>query len=175
VNFGLIYRAQADTLLDYARNNYGIEDMTLEEAQEYRRAFFERYPELAAWHRLVEERCEKGQQYSTTPMGRMRKLPKWMSSGKVAHTAARNSPVQGAGADAIKLTMAKIFEGRATCPGNPRLNASVYAEVVLSVVGDHAEEAAEWVRTLMAEAEREAVVDPESPIAIDVEIKDSWA
>jgi hypothetical protein len=31
------------------------------------------------------------------------------------------------------------------------------------------------VRKHMADAEREAVVDPESPIVIDVEIKDSWA
>ena len=175
VNFGLIYGAQAETLLDYARNNYGIEDMTLEDAQEYRRAFFERYPELAAWHRLVEARCDRGEQYSYTPMGRRRKLPKWMSSGAIAHTTAKNSPVQGAGADAIKLTMAKIFEGRRKCPGNPRLNASVHDEVVLSVAEEHAEEAAEWVRKHMADAEREAVVDPESPIVIDVEIKDSWA
>jgi DNA polymerase I len=175
VNFGLVYGAQAETLLEYARNNYGIVDMTLEDAQEYRRAFFERYPELAAWHRLVEARCNRGEQYSKTPMGRLRKLPKWMSSGAIAHTTAKNSPVQGAGADAIKLTMAKIFEGRRECPGNPRLNASVHDEVVVSVAEDHAEEAAEWVRKHMADAEREAVVDPESPIVIDVEIKDSWA
>ena len=175
VNFGLVYGAQAETLLEYARNNYGIVDMTLVDAQEYRRAFFERYPELAAWHRLVEARCDRGEQYSKTPMGRLRKLPKWMSSGAIAHTTAKNSPVQGAGADAIKLTMAKIFEGRRECPGNPRLNASVHDEVVLSVAEDHAEEAAEWVRKHMAAAEREAVVDPESPIVIDVEIKDSWA
>ena len=149
--------------------------MTLEDAQEYRRAFFERYPELAAWHRLVEARCDRGEQYSKTPLGRLRKLPKWMSSGAIAHTTAKNSPVQGAGADAIKLTMAKIFEGRRKCPGNPRLNTSVHDEVVLSVAENHAEEAAEWVRKHMADAEREAVVDPESPIVIDVEIKDSWA
>ena len=38
----------------------------------YRRAFFERYPELAAWHRLVEARCDRG---SNTP-----RLP-WDASG----------------------------------------------------------------------------------------------
>ena len=63
--------------------------------------------------------------------------------------------------------MAKIFEGRRECPGNPRLNASVHDEVVLSVAEDRAEEAAEWVRKHMADAEREAVVDPESPIVIE--------
>src|SRR3712207_7940046 len=95
VNFGLVYGAQAETLLEYARNNYGIVDMTLEDAQEYRRAFFARYPELTAWHRPGEAPCYWGQQYSKTPMGRLRKLPKWKSSGAIAHTTAKNSPVQG--------------------------------------------------------------------------------
>jgi DNA polymerase I-like protein with 3'-5' exonuclease and polymerase domains len=175
VNFGLVYGAQAETLLEYARNNYGIVDMSLEDAQEYRRAFFERYPELAAWHRLVEARCEWGEQYSKTPLGRLRKLPKWMSSGAIAHTTAKNSPVQGAAADTIKLAMAKLFEDKENCPGNPRLNASVHDEVVLSVEEDHVEAAVEWVRSHMASAEREAVADPESPIVVDVEPKDSWA
>jgi DNA polymerase I-like protein with 3'-5' exonuclease and polymerase domains len=51
----------------------------------------------------------------------------------------------------------------------------VHDEVVLSVKAAHAEEAAEWVRGHMASAEREAVMDPESPIVVDVEVRDSWA
>ena len=174
VNFGLIYGAKAATLMEYAQNSYGVE-MSLKEAEAHRKAFFERYPELAAWHRLVEAECNRGVEISTTPMGRRRKLPVWINSGDPAHTAAKNSPVQGAGADAIKLTMARLFEDRKGCPGGPRLNASVHDEVVLSVGAENAEEAAEWVRSHMAAAEREAVGDPESPIVIDVEVKDSWA
>jgi DNA polymerase I len=174
VNFGLVYGAKAATLMEYALNSYGV-DMSLDEAEAYRKAFFERYPELAAWHRLVEAECNRGVEISTTPMGRRRKLPIWINSGDPAHTAAKNSPVQGAGADAIKLTMARLFEDRDNCPGNPRLNASVHDEVVLSVGAEHADEAAEWVRSHMAAAEREAVGDPESPIVVDVEAKDSWA
>jgi len=174
VNFGLVYGAKAPTLQEYARNNYGV-DLTLAEAEAYREAFFEHYPELEAWHKLVEAECNRGKGTSTTPMGRRRKLPTWINSGDPAHTAAKNSPVQGAGADAIKLTMARLFEDRENCPGNPRLNASVHDEVALSVEADRAEEAAEWVRSHMAAAEREAVGDPESPIVVDVEVKDSWA
>ena len=160
--------------MEYALNSYGV-DMSLDEAEAHRKAFFERYPELAAWHRLVEAECNRGVEISTTPMGRRRKLPVWINSGDPAHTAAKNSPVQGAGADAIKLTMARLFEDRKGCPGGPRLNASVHDEVILSVEAENAEEAAEWVRSHMAAAEREAVGDPESPIVIDVEVKDSWA
>ena len=174
VNFGLVYGTKAPTLMEYAKSNYGV-DMSLKQAEAYRKAFFERYPELAAWHKLVEAECKRGVDTSSTPMGRARKLPVWMNSGDPAHTAAKNSPVQGAGANAIKLTMAKLFEDRKNGPGNPRLNASVHDEVVLSVEAEHAEEAVEWVRRHMAAAEREAVGDPDSPIVVDVEPKDSWA
>ena len=174
VNFGLIYGARAETLMEYARNNYGV-DITLEEANRYRTAFFERYPELAAWHRQVERRCGQGIGYSTTPLGRRRKLPVWEKSGDVADTTAKNSPIQGAGGDAIKLAMASIFEDRYDCPGNPRLRCTVHDEVVLSVGTAHAEAAKEWVEEHMAAAVREALADPESPVVVDVEVKDSWA
>lgn len=174
VNFGLIYGAKAETLLEYARDSYGIKDMSLSDATRYRTAFFERYPELLAWHELVEKRCLKGRGYSTTPLGRRRKLPKWASSGSIASTTAKNSPVQGAGADAIKLTLARLFEDRHNCPGNPRLNCCIHDEVVLSVAEEHKEAAVSWVEEHMAAAERAAIVDPKSPIVVDVEAKYSW-
>jgi DNA polymerase I len=174
VNFGLLYGQKAEGLKTYAKNNYGV-DMTLGEARAYRRAFFERYPEIAEWHRLVEAQCDRYEEYASTPLGRIRKLPVWTNSGKPASTTAKNHPVQGAGADAIKLTMARLFEDRGSCPGNPRLNVNVHDEVVVSVEVEHAEGAVEWVRSHMAAAEREAVVDPESPIIIDVEAKESFA
>jgi len=85
-----------------------------------------------------------------------------------------NHPVQGAGADAIKLTLAKLFEDRRNCPGNPELNCTVHDEVILSVKTEHAEAAKAWVEKHMADAEREAVMDLESPVAVDVKAKESW-
>ncbi len=174
VNFGLIYGAEAETLLEYARNNYGVKDMNLEDARHYRTAFFERYPELAQWHHIVEKGCHLGDGFSVTPLGRRRKLPKWASSKAIASTTAKNSPVQGAGADAIKLTLARLFEDRHNCPGNPRLNCCIHDEVVLSVVEEHEDAAVLWVKKHMAAAEREAVGDLKNPIVIDVEAKYSW-
>jgi DNA polymerase-1 len=174
VNFGLIYGAQAETLLETARNSYGVTDMTLSDAKAYRRGFFELYPELASWHSIVEKQCKDGVGFALTPLGRRRKLPKWIYPEEIAHTTAKNAPVQGAGADAIKLTMAKLFEDREHCPGSPRLRASVHDEVVLTVEEDHVEAAVEWVRTHMAAAEREAVGDPESPIVVEIDPVDSW-
>jgi DNA polymerase-1 len=174
INFGLIYGCSADKLLEVAVNDYGIGDMKLKDAKKYRQAFFDKYPEFVAWHEKVSKECGTGRGYATTPRGRRRKLPKWDKSGEVAFTTAVNHPVQGAGADAIKLTLAKLFEDRHNCPGNPELNCTVHDEVILSVKTDHAEAAKAWVEKHMADAEREAVMDQESPIAVDVEVRQSW-
>src|SRR5215217_8644330 len=174
INFGLIYGCSADKLHEVAVNDYGIKDMKLRDAKRYRKAFFEKYPEFVAWHEKVSTECRRGIGYATTPRGRRRKLPKWTKSGDVAFTTAVNHPVQGAGADAIKLTLAKLFEDRRNCPGNPELNCTVHDEVILSVKTEHADAAKAWVEKHMADAEREAVMDLESPIAVDVKAKDSW-
>jgi DNA polymerase I-like protein with 3'-5' exonuclease and polymerase domains len=181
INFGLIYGCSARKLLEVAVNDYGAKRMTLKKAGKYRDAFFERYPEFMAWHQTVADECRAGQEYAWTPRGRRRKLPMWertrgsaLATGDVAFTTAVNHPVQGAGADAIKLTLAKLFEDRRNCPGNPELNCTVHDEVILSVATEHAEDVKAWVEAHMAAAEREAVVDHESPIVVDVEVRQSW-
>jgi DNA polymerase-1 len=174
INFGLIYGCSAKKLEEVAKNDYGVANMTRKKAEKYRTAFFEKYPEFTEWHKQVSEQCTKKQQYATTPRGRRRKLPKWDKAGEIAFTTAVNHPVQGAGADAIKLTLAKLFKDRRNCPGNPELNCTVHDEVILSVKTEHADAAKAWVEKHMADAEREAVMDLESPIAVDVKAKESW-
>jgi DNA polymerase I len=173
INFGLIYGCSAERLQESATTGYKV-PLDLEQAERYREAFFEKYPELAEWHRKVGRECNIGYEYAVTPLGRKRKLPVWESSGKIAHTVAKNHPVQGAGADAIKLTLAKLFEDRHNCPGNPELNCCVHDEVVLSVDQEHEEEAKIWVAGHMADAEREAIGDPNSPIHVDVKVMRTW-
>jgi len=180
INFGLIYGCSPSTLLETATTTYGVAGMMLADAKRYRATFFKKYPEFRAWHKKVSTACDRGRGYATTPLGRRRKLPKWASkperSGGVAFTAAVNHPVQGAGADAMKLTLAKIFERRETAPGAPdvKMVATVHDEVILSCPEEAAEELRGWAAEIMAEAEREAVLDPESPIAVDVTVCKSW-
>jgi len=93
----------------------------------------------------------------------------------VADTTAKNHPVQGAGGDAIRSALARLFTDRHNCRGNPRLRCTVHDEVVLSVSAENAEAAKTWVEGHMAAAVREAIGDPESPIVVDVNVKESWA
>jgi DNA polymerase-1 len=52
VNFGLLYGMGWKGFRIYARTNYGV-DLTAEQAQSYRAAFFQAYPGLARWHQQV--------------------------------------------------------------------------------------------------------------------------
>jgi DNA polymerase I-like protein with 3'-5' exonuclease and polymerase domains len=52
VNFGLLYGMGWKGFRVYARTQYGV-DLTEQQAQQYRAAFFKAYPGLARWHRKV--------------------------------------------------------------------------------------------------------------------------
>ncbi len=54
VNFGLIYGQSAKGLKEYAEENYGVK-MTEEEAEQFRKKFFEAYPGLVVYHRRCIE------------------------------------------------------------------------------------------------------------------------
>src|SRR5215203_6250652 len=104
VNFGLLYGQGAKGLKDYARREYEI-NITLEEAAFYKRRFFETYPGLAAWHERERQRMKHGETQTRTLTGRRRT--------KVTNfTEWVNAPVQGTGADGLKLALALLWERR---------------------------------------------------------------
>jgi DNA polymerase I-like protein with 3'-5' exonuclease and polymerase domains len=108
-------------------------------------------------------------------MCRRRRLSKYDRDGRpgdLAFTVAVNAPVQGAGADAMKATMALVFERRHEFEA--LLRGFIHDEAILTADKEVAERVCEWLGEIMAEAERFAVGDPESPIAVDVAARDSW-
>ena len=52
VNFGLLFGAGATTLMDFAAGAYGVE-MSLDEAQTFKRVFHQTYPDLTRWQREI--------------------------------------------------------------------------------------------------------------------------
>ena len=96
VNFGLLYGMSPGGLRSYARASYGVE-MTKKEAERYWREFFETYPGLRAWHDREYRQLKKhGSTETRTLTGRRR-------TGVTKLTERLNSPVQGTGADGLKL------------------------------------------------------------------------
>lgn len=107
VNFGFLYGMYPEKFVTYARDNYGV-DITLAEAEAFRRKFFETYPALIAWHDRQKRLAHRYKRVSS-PIGRVRHLPDIDSRDKgvmmEAERQAINSPVQSLASDFTLLAM----------------------------------------------------------------------
>jgi DNA polymerase-1 len=177
VNFGFLYGMGARRFVDYARDKFDLE-VTLDEAKRYREGFFKIYPGVRQWHYQVGEACDRGEDVAFTMLGRPRKLGlqkgRYTDRYEPVFTEATNHPVQGSAADALKLTIARLWETRDECPGNPLLVGMVHDEIILEVDEDHCEEATGWLMRCMSEAVKEVTGDPETPVVVEIETRESW-
>lgn len=157
LNFGLLYGMAARGFQTYAQANYGLA-LTEPQAIKYRRAFFKAYPGLAAWHRRVKAAHAPE---TRTLSGRRRLL-----RHEDADTIRLNTPVQGTGADGLKLALALLWERRAQSPGAfPVL--VVHDEIVVECDADRVEAVADWLRKAMVDAMAPML----GPVPVEVEVK----
>jgi DNA polymerase-1 len=146
----------------YARNNYGVE-MTEDQAKSYRAAFFGAYLGLKRWHRRTGS--GKDDPIDTrTLIGRRR-------ASVTRFTEKLNSPVQGTGADGLKLALALLWERRGQIPGAFPVLA-VHDEIVLEADAGQAQVVADVVKTAMLDA-MTPLIDP-VPIEVEVKIAPTW-
>jgi DNA polymerase-1 len=107
INFGFIYGAQASTFQKVAYNDYGL-SITLQEAEKFRKAYFEAYPAIELFHRRCAEIVRK-YKYIRSPLGRVRRLPHIDSNDPVnvskAERQAINFPVQSFSSDLALIGM----------------------------------------------------------------------
>jgi DNA polymerase-1 len=162
VNFGLLFGLGAKGLRGYAKSNYGL-NLTLQQAAQYRRAFFVAYPGLERWHkRAGNSRAAE----CRTLAGRRRLL-----DDKTPYTHRLNTPVQGTEADGAKLAMALLWERREQAPGAfPVLFA--HDEIVVECDTDQAEAVARWLWQAMLDG-MAPLIDPVS-CAVEVKTARTW-
>jgi DNA polymerase-1 len=153
VNFGLLFGLGAKGLRAYAKGNYGL-DLTLEEAERYRRAYFAAYPGLARWHRRAGNSTAKE---CRTLASRRRLL-----DDKTPYTHRLNSPVQGTEADGAKRAMALLWERRHEVPG---------AFPVLFGHDEIVVECDEWQAWQVRGWLRQAMLDGMSPLTAPVPVE----
>lgn len=178
LNFALLYSCGAKALREQAIASYGV-DMSLDEAEMYRKLFFDSYVGLRRWHERLEAaiegtRAKKTSMVAlTTPFGRRRLV----LSQDDRRTIRANTPIQGLGADIIKAAMALLAPS--LIEDQAELVAMVHDELVLRVAEDKAEF---WKGRLSEIMERagDAVLKKCSglaPVRIVAEagICDSWA
>jgi DNA polymerase-1 len=110
VNFGFLYGMGWNKFISTAWLNYGVR-VTEEEAQAFRRAFFDQFPMLLKWHASCKAFARK-HGYVISPLGRKRNLPDIYSQVQsVANEAGRqaiNSPVQSFASDMALWSMVLV-------------------------------------------------------------------
>jgi DNA polymerase-1 len=159
LNFGLIYGLGAEGLRKHARVGYGLE-LTPEEAQRFRSAFFKAYPGLKAWH----SRTPEGAVEVRTLLGRRRVTERF--------TEKLNTPVQGSGADGLKAALALLWEERSKAPGNTFPILAVHDEVVVEAPEEAALEAKAWLEEAMRRGMGEVLEGV--PVVVEAEVYRDW-
>ena len=185
VNFLLIYGGQPELLQRRAKETYGV-DMSLEEAKEAHRTFFQTYPGVAAFHekqRILKKlpkthflhTYEKGvysrQAVTTQTLPGRKRIWGQSEDGRTLASINQlyNSPSQGTGADLIKAIMGEVYS---SIPEEVKMIASVHDEIVLEAPEALAQDMASLLLGIMRRVGSEML----SPVPVDaeVEVLDSW-
>ncbi len=162
LNFGLLYGMGAKGFSRYAKSNYGM-NLTEEEAAQYRKAFFKTYPGLAAWH--IKIGSMRTAQTRTLIKRRL------LLNDKTPGTLRLNAPIQGSGADGLKLALALLWERRDQVPGAFPVMA-VHDEIVVEADVDQADTVAAWLKSAMVEA-MAPMIEP-VPVEVEVKVSRTW-
>ena len=161
LNFGLLYGMGARGFRQYAKARYEV-DLTEEQATSYRESFFATYPGLRSWHRTVGNGAARE---TRTLTGRR------VLFHKPRFNDMLNSPVQGTGADGLKLALALLWERRGEMPGAVPVLA-VHDEIVVECDADQADAVAAWLKQAMLDA-MAPLIDP-VPVGIEVQTASTW-
>jgi DNA polymerase-1 len=160
-NFGVLY----------GLSEYGLsarERISREEAAEFIRTYFEKYPGIKRYVEETVERTRK-QGYAETLFGRRRYLPEINSGNRnvrqAAERAAINMPVQGTAADIIKIAMNRIAAEMERRRMRSLLTLQVHDELMFECPADELEDARSLALDIMP-----ASVEMTVPLKIDTKL-----
>lgn len=166
LNFSLVYGGSYKSLQTFAAKSDVI--LSDEEAKTLVDAFRGAYPTLVKWQR--KQGNPEGGEYVFTPYGRRRYVPK----GEGYNTRI-NTPVQGCGADGMKLAIRKLYYTHGVIPA-----LTVHDELVVECGAHEAEDVRTVVEEAMVEGMYDAMVMPDPanpvvPIEVEGKVARSWA
>ena len=162
--------------LSYGQSDFGLAralDVTRSQAAEYSRRYFQRFPTI---HKFMEDivTLARAQGGARTLLGRWRPIPNLMSKSPQARHAAervaQNTPMQGAGADIIKLAMLATQARIARERWPVAMLLTVHDELVFEAPPALAEEVGAALKL-----EMEHVYQLSVPLEVDIGIADNWA
>jgi DNA polymerase-1 len=160
---------------------YGLSDFGLAQRLGIERADARRYIEtyMKTYHvmtayvdGLIQQAYREGG--SRTLLGRFRPLPELQARNRMVRSAgermARNTPIQGAAADLLKLAMIKVQELIDQDAPDVKMLLTVHDELVLEAPEDRAQNIGERLRQVM-----ESVLPLAVPLKVDLGVGRTWA
>jgi DNA polymerase-1 len=162
--------------LSYGQSDFGLAralDVSRPQAAEYSRRYFQRFPTI---HKFMDEivAVARAQGGARTLLGRWRPIPNLMSKSPQARHAAervaQNTPMQGTGADIIKLAMLRTTERIAREKWPVEMLLTVHDELVFEAPPELAEEVGAGLSEEMENVYKLAV-----PLEVDIGIGETWA
>lgn len=165
INFGIVYG-----ISDYGLSqNIGS---TRNEANEYIKKYFEKYPKIKTYMDGNVEYCrEHG--YVKTMFGRLRYIPEITASNKIlrqfGERASMNMPLQGSASDIIKLAMIGVQKRLESEKLKSKLILQVHDELVVDTHPDEVEKVKVILKDVM-----ENVVQLKVKMLTSIEVGNSW-
>ncbi len=166
INFGLIY----------GMSPYGLTrttDLTLAEAENFVKAYFEKFPGVKAYlDGIRESAAEKG--YVETLLGRRRYFPNLQKGAgynvrQREEREAINAPIQGTAADIIKIAMLQLPEKIKAQGLGAKMLLQVHDELIFEVPKPELEKTCALVQEVM-----EAAYKLDIPISTEAKAGPSW-
>ena len=162
--------------LSYGQSDFGLAralDVSRTQAAEYSRRYFQRFPTI---HKFMDEIVARAraQGGARTILGRWRPIPNLMSKSPAARHAAervaQNTPMQGSGADVIKLAMLRTTERIAKEKWPVEMLLTVHDELVFEAPPELADKLSAALRE-----EMERVYTLTVPLEVEIGVGDNWA
>lgn len=165
VNFGIIYGMGEFRL----SKQIGV---SLSEAREFIRRYFEEYPEIKQYMNHVVEECQK-QGYVSTVLNRKRYIPTINDKNYMVREQAKrfamNSPIQGSGADILKLAMIRVDQLMKEKKLKSQMILQVHDELIFDVYEDELDEVMTIIKSSMENAFQMAV-----PLKVEGTYASNW-
>ncbi len=159
LNFGIIY-GMGPRL--FAKTT----GVTMAEAQKFIAEYFRAFPGVKRWQETVKESVKKNG-YAENALGRKRWFPKESAPGEFER-AAINMPLQGLGADIIKMAMIQC-EAELAKTDSATLLLSIHDELLFEVDDNAIEKVAPILKRIM-----ESVYPLSVPLAIGMKAGKKW-
>lgn len=165
VNFGIIYGMSEFRL----SKDIG---MSISEARDFINKYFETYPEVKIYMDEVVKTCKK-QGYVSTLLNRKRYIPtindKNFMVRQQAQRYAMNTPIQGTGADILKLAMIEVDKALKEKNLKSQMILQVHDELIFDVFEDELEEVMSLVKEKM-----ENCIKMDVPLIVEGNYAKNW-